>query len=242
MFVNARIRSCWVSPCSDSKLTRLLQDSLGGKTKTCIIATLSPSPSSLEETLSTLDYANRAKDIKNRPQQNQKMTKRALIREYIAEIEKLREELKCAREKNGVFLPPERYEELTRNIAAQSGNIKELEDLLGAQKSELDALRSQVDAVRESLQEMTVIAAAHEATEATLRVEAQSVATTLKESVTDVSLLHDKICTCRFVLVSCRALPYVQPLCYACGQLARRPLKLTMQTPLVCFYKRRQGG
>ena len=54
--------------CRDSKLTRLLRDSLGGKTKTCIIATISPSAHSLEETLSTLDYAYRAKNIKNKPE------------------------------------------------------------------------------------------------------------------------------------------------------------------------------
>lgn len=52
----------------DSKLTRLLRDSLGGKTKTCIIATVSPSVLCLEETLSTLDYAHRAKNIKNKPE------------------------------------------------------------------------------------------------------------------------------------------------------------------------------
>lgn len=52
----------------DSKLTRLLRDSLGGKTKTCIIATISPSIYCLEETLSTLDYAHRAKNIKNKPE------------------------------------------------------------------------------------------------------------------------------------------------------------------------------
>ena len=54
--------------CRDSKLTRLLRDSLGGKTKTCIIATISPSAHCLEETLSTLDYAHRAKNIKNKPE------------------------------------------------------------------------------------------------------------------------------------------------------------------------------
>ena len=54
--------------CRDSELTRLLRDSLGGKTKTCIIATISPSAHSLEETLSTLDYAYRAKNIKNKPE------------------------------------------------------------------------------------------------------------------------------------------------------------------------------
>ncbi|KAM0946199.1 putative plus-end-directed kinesin ATPase [Dioscorea sansibarensis] len=55
-------------PYRDSKLTRLLRDSLGGRTKTCIIATVSPSVHCLEETLSTLDYAHRAKNIKNRPE------------------------------------------------------------------------------------------------------------------------------------------------------------------------------
>jgi len=54
--------------CRDSKLTRLLRDSLGGKTKTCIIATVSPSVVCLDETLSTLDYAYRAKSIKNKPE------------------------------------------------------------------------------------------------------------------------------------------------------------------------------
>lgn len=43
-------------PYRESKLTRLLQDSLGGTTKTCIIATVSPASGCLEETLSTLDY------------------------------------------------------------------------------------------------------------------------------------------------------------------------------------------
>lgn len=52
----------------DSKLTRLLRDSLGGRTKTCIIATVSPSVHCLDETLSTLDYAYRAKSIKNKPE------------------------------------------------------------------------------------------------------------------------------------------------------------------------------
>jgi kinesin family member 11 len=52
----------------DSKLTRLLRESLGGKAKTCIIATVSPSVHCLEETLVTLDYASRAKSIRNKPE------------------------------------------------------------------------------------------------------------------------------------------------------------------------------
>ncbi len=64
----------------ESKLTRILQDSLGGRTKTSIIATISPAQCNLEETLSTLDYAHRAKNITNRPEVNQKLSKKALIK------------------------------------------------------------------------------------------------------------------------------------------------------------------
>ncbi|KAF2288736.1 hypothetical protein GH714_011896 [Hevea brasiliensis] len=66
--INALVERSAHIPYRDSKLTRLLRDSLGGKTKTCIIATISPSAHSLEETLSTLDYAYRAKNIKNKPE------------------------------------------------------------------------------------------------------------------------------------------------------------------------------
>jgi hypothetical protein len=55
-------------PYRDSKLTRLLRDSLGGRTKTCVIATIAPTVQCQEETMSTLDYAHRAKNIRNRPE------------------------------------------------------------------------------------------------------------------------------------------------------------------------------
>lgn len=58
-------------PYRDSKLTRLLQDSLGGNSKTVMIACVSPATVNFEETLNTLKYANRAKNIKNRPIVNQ---------------------------------------------------------------------------------------------------------------------------------------------------------------------------
>ena len=58
-------------PYRDSKLTRLLQDSLGGNTKTCMIANISPACYNYEETLSTLRYADRAKQIKNKPTINE---------------------------------------------------------------------------------------------------------------------------------------------------------------------------
>ena len=54
-------------PYRDSKLTMLLQDSLGGSSKALMIACVSPSQVYLEETLSTLNYATRTMNIKNKP-------------------------------------------------------------------------------------------------------------------------------------------------------------------------------
>ncbi|XP_077360275.1 kinesin family member 4 [Festucalex cinctus] len=54
-------------PYRDSKLTRLLQDSLGGNSHTLMIACISPADSNLEETVNTLRYADRARKIKNKP-------------------------------------------------------------------------------------------------------------------------------------------------------------------------------
>lgn len=53
-------------PYRDSKLTRLLKDSLGGNCKTVMIANISPSSSQFEETINSLKYANRAKNIKTK--------------------------------------------------------------------------------------------------------------------------------------------------------------------------------
>ncbi len=68
-------------PYRDSKLTRLLQDSLGGNTKTVMIANLGPADYNFDETLSTLRYAHRAKQIKNAPHINED-PKDAMLRQF----------------------------------------------------------------------------------------------------------------------------------------------------------------
>lgn len=75
-------------PYRDSKLTRLLETSLGGNAKTVMVANVSPASYNYEETLSTLRYADRAKRIKNKPVINED-PKDAKLREYQQEIEKL---------------------------------------------------------------------------------------------------------------------------------------------------------
>ncbi|XP_042359258.1 kinesin-like protein KIF3C isoform X3 [Plectropomus leopardus] len=79
-------------PYRDSKLTRLLQDSLGGNAKTVMVATLGPAPQHYDETLTTLRYANRAKNIQNQPRVNED-PKDALLREFQMEIARLRAQL-----------------------------------------------------------------------------------------------------------------------------------------------------
>ncbi len=77
-------------PYRDSKLTRLLQESLGGNYKTTLIVACSPHSSQLAETLSTLKFAQRAKKIKNRVQVNVKSSPDQLLKI----IEQLKDELR----------------------------------------------------------------------------------------------------------------------------------------------------
>ena len=88
-------------PYRDSKLTRLLQDSLGGNVKTCRIANISPSELQAEETLSTLRYADRAKRIKNNPKINED-PKDTLLRKYQEEIKVLKEQLVKIKEQHEI--------------------------------------------------------------------------------------------------------------------------------------------
>lgn len=76
-------------PYRDSKLTRLLQDSLGGNSKTIMVANIGPASYNFEETIGTLRYANRAKNIKNKPRINED-PKDALVREFQEEIARLK--------------------------------------------------------------------------------------------------------------------------------------------------------
>ncbi|XP_052794799.1 kinesin-like protein KIF3A [Mya arenaria] len=79
-------------PYRNSKLTRLLQDSLGGNSKTTMIANIGPADYNYDESISTLRYANRAKNIQNKAKINED-PKDALLRQFQKEIEELRKQL-----------------------------------------------------------------------------------------------------------------------------------------------------
>ena len=115
-------------PYRDSKLTRLLQDSLGGNCKTTMIATISPSEDAFSESLSTLYFAQRAKKIKNRPVINEDVNNRALIRKYENELKNLRNELELKNKmlnNNGLVM--QLQEEKEQALMDKNNAIKELE-------------------------------------------------------------------------------------------------------------------
>lgn len=105
-------------PYRNSKLTRLLQDSLGGNSQTLMLACVSPADSNANETLSTLKYANRAKNITNRVVLNQQLSEVDTMKQEIA---RLRHELKI----NDAFIKEvhEELEDLRAKNLALSNNV-----------------------------------------------------------------------------------------------------------------------
>uniref|UniRef100_A0A4W5P401 Kinesin-like protein n=1 Tax=Hucho hucho TaxID=62062 RepID=A0A4W5P401_9TELE len=208
-------------PYRESKLTRILQDSLGGRTKTSIIATVSPASINLEETLSTLEYANRAKNIMNKPEVNQKLTKRTLIKEYTEEIERLKRDLAATRDKNGVYLSSENYEsmagvissqeehitEYTEKIALVEEELKRVFELFEDRKEKLDQCINDLEEknhkleethkdlqeTKQKLTEEAFIVSELATTEEKLYTTADQLLTTVDVSTKDVSDLHAKL-------------------------------------------------
>lgn len=119
-------------PYRDSKLTRLLQDSLGGNTKTLMIAAISPADYNYEETLGTLKYATRAKSIKNKPIVNED-PKDAMIKQMAEELKLLKAQLDG---KGGLPGPADS----SKMSGADKAKIKEIE----AQRRQFESEHNQL--------------------------------------------------------------------------------------------------
>ncbi|XP_025022228.1 kinesin-like protein KIF17 [Python bivittatus] len=145
---------CRHVPYRDSKLTRVLQDSLGGNTKTLMVACLSPADNNYDETLSSLRYAHRAKRICNKPHINED-PKDALLREYQEEIKNLRAILaqqmnmmECAH-----LLPPEAVQpedKLELSPESQADVEKEKQLIREEYEEKLARLKADYEAEQES--------------------------------------------------------------------------------------------
>ncbi|ORZ04348.1 P-loop containing nucleoside triphosphate hydrolase protein [Absidia repens] len=124
-------------PYRESKLTRLLKDSLGGKTRTCIIATISIAKMNQEEITSTLDYANRAKNIRNRPEANQPTNRNIHIRDLEMKIEQLKSDLQASYEKNGVYMTQKSFDAIKEENQHLKDAVKDRQDRLDKAKHDL---------------------------------------------------------------------------------------------------------
>jgi kinesin family protein 11 len=180
-------------PYRDSKLTRLLRDSLGGRTKTCIIATIAPTVQCQEETMSTLDYAHRAKNIKNKPEVNQKISKTTHLKEMGGEIARLKAELVAAREKNGVYMPHAQYEEDQARMKEQEERIEALEAQTGQLEAELGMTRAELEAAQQDIAEGHFIIDQQRCHEETLAEHAVGLTKGLTSALMDVTQLFARV-------------------------------------------------
>ncbi|CAM9553013.1 unnamed protein product [Chrysoparadoxa australica] len=124
-------------PYRDSKLTRILEDSLGGNCKTTMMAMISPALESMLETLSTVKFANRAKNIKNAPVVNEDLDQKSLLRKYERELKRLRAEL----------------EERSRNVVDKRQLLQLEEERRRAEADKMAAIRALEARSQEFLQE-----------------------------------------------------------------------------------------
>ncbi|KAJ4887807.1 P-loop containing nucleoside triphosphate hydrolases superfamily protein [Raphanus sativus] len=113
-------------PYRDSKLTRLLQDSLGGNSKTVMIACVSPADTNAEETLNTLKYANRARNIQNKAVINRDPGA-AQMQKMRSQIEQLQTELMFYRGDSGAF---DELQMLKHKISLLEASNRELQNEL----------------------------------------------------------------------------------------------------------------
>jgi kinesin family protein 11 len=169
-------------PYRDSKLTRLLQDSLGGRTKTCMIATVSPALVQAEESCSTLEYAARAKKIQNRPEACARVERREVVAGLAKDLERLRERLRAQIESQEGFIKVLESEYTALLKAQENGEAVAAEVAAERERlmAEAEAAREVLDSTRAALEEARAM---HAATCARLAQTEERLATTLTELV-----------------------------------------------------------
>ena len=99
----------------------------------------------MEESLSTLEYAIRAKNIRNKPELNQRMTRNSLLKEYVAEIERLKADVLAAREKNGIFVSEETWNRVMTEQELRQTELEEAKKQVEIVESQMLNLREEYD-------------------------------------------------------------------------------------------------
>lgn len=113
-------------PYRDSKLTRILQPALGGNARTTIVCTITPASCFSEESLTTLKFANSAKNIRTKPKVNEVLDDKALLKRYQKQIAQMEQELEKYRTQQQQQQEPEQppvpdQQALAAPVAVSSG-------------------------------------------------------------------------------------------------------------------------
>ncbi|KAJ1720119.1 hypothetical protein LPJ53_005211 [Coemansia erecta] len=191
----------------DSKLTRILQDSLGGGTRTCMIATISNSAENIEETIGTLQYASEARGIVNHLLANTKVSKSEKMHTMELEIEQLRRDLDAARDGTGYFITRESHAEFVadkrkhaaainewrQRIAEADEKEAELADQLAERDAKLAVERAELAKMQTKLINQELLTRAHQHHEHQLHGVAQGLHSALSLASNDTSLLHTRL-------------------------------------------------
>ncbi|XP_066367974.1 kinesin-like protein KIN-7F [Miscanthus floridulus] len=101
-------------PYRDSKLTHILQPSLGGNARTATICTMSPARSHMEQSRNTSMFASCAKEVVTNAQVNVVMSDKALVKHLQKELARLESELRCPTSYSGLFAETEKYDNYCR--------------------------------------------------------------------------------------------------------------------------------
>ncbi len=169
-------------PYRDSKLTRILQNSLGGNTRTVIICNITPAAVFAEETISTLKFASRAKQILNTAVVNEILSDAALLQRYQQEIRQLQAENRRLEEGNSMREVVAERERLLREKDQIEQNFASLQQHASKMEKRLDLKTAEID-------ELKRVMAAHGQTIASpvARLESgrESLATAMDESATE---------------------------------------------------------
>ncbi|GAA5812267.1 hypothetical protein MFLAVUS_005717 [Mucor flavus] len=141
-------------PYRDSKLTRLLQDSLGGNSQTLMMACVSPSDSNFLETLSTLKYANRARNIKNKVQVNQEFTGSSVeVNQLRSQVARLKLELNALRVSSSAAATGNSPSDMM--IQNMIGNVSHTTNAAKVLKDEIDRLKTRVTSMSDDICRLT---------------------------------------------------------------------------------------
>ncbi|KAL6494308.1 Kinesin-like protein nack1 [Orobanche gracilis] len=122
-------------PYRDSKLTRILQHSLGGNARTAIVCTLSPASSHVEQSRNTLLFATRAKEVTNNAQVNMVVSEKQLVKHLQKEVARLEAELRT----------PDPSSEKDMKIREMEREMEELRRQRDLAQSQVDDLRRKLD-------------------------------------------------------------------------------------------------